>query len=61
MNAPEADFELLEHHRIVRRLEKKLDHMLREKQYGSLEDAYWLIHRAALAAKRRVRKLAHER
>jgi len=55
------DLELEEHHRLIRGMEKKLDALLREGQYGSLEDAYWLIHKAALAAKRRIRRLASER
>lgn len=54
---PEADVVLEEHHRIVRRLDSQLDKMLREKQYGSLDDAYWLISRQALEARRRLRKL----
>ena len=55
------DFELEEHHRIVRRLESDLDRLLRDGQYGSLEDAYALIENQARLAKRRVRRLARER
>lgn len=55
------DEELEEHHRMIRGLEKKLDRLVREGQYGNLEDAYWLIHKASLAAKRRIRRIASER
>jgi hypothetical protein len=58
---PEADLELEEHHRVVRRLESKIDSLLRERQYASLEDAYWDISRQALAARRRLRKVCNER
>jgi hypothetical protein len=52
--------ELEEHHRIVRRLDGDIDRLLREKQYGSLDDAYWLISRQALLARRSLRRLARE-
>jgi hypothetical protein len=55
------DLELEEHHRIIRRLDVDLDRLLRDRQIGSLEDAYWIIARAATAARRRLRKLANER
>ena len=58
---PEADLELEEHHRAVRRLESKIDSLLREKEYASLEDAYWDISRQALAARRRLRRITSER
>jgi hypothetical protein len=58
---PESDIELEEHHRIVRRLESELDRLLRERQYGSLDDAYWLISRQALQARRRLRKICESR
>jgi hypothetical protein len=59
--SPENDLELEEHHRIVRRLDSDLDRLLRDKQYGSLDDAYWLISRQALLARRKLRKVARER
>lgn len=55
------DIELEDHHRIVRRLECDLDRLMREGQYGSLEDAYAVIENQARLAKRRVRRLARER
>jgi hypothetical protein len=55
------DLTLEEHHRIIRRLDSELDRLLRDRQVGSLEDAYWLISRQALEARRRLRKLANER
>jgi hypothetical protein len=55
------DIELEDHHRIVRRLEGELDRLMREGQYGSLEDAYALIENQARLARRRVRRLANER
>ena len=55
------DLELEEHHRIIRRLEMDLDRLMRDGQYGSLEDAYALLEVQARYAKRRVRRLANER
>lgn len=55
------DLELEEHHRIIRRLDCELDRLLRDRQVGSLDDAYWLISRQALEARRRLRKIARER
>jgi hypothetical protein len=54
------DMELEEHHRIVRRLDGELDRLLRDGQVGSLDDAYFLISRQALLARRRLRKLAND-
>ena len=54
------DMELEEHHRIVRRLDGDLDRLLRDGQVGSLDDAYWLISRNALLARRKLRKLLRE-
>jgi len=58
---PENDMQLEEHHRVVRRLDSEIDRLLRDKQYGSLDDAYWLISRQALQARRRLRKLCASR
>ena len=55
------NLELEEHHRIIRHLESQIDRMLREKQVGNLEDAYWLISRQALLARRKLRRMAYER
>jgi hypothetical protein len=55
------DLELEEHHRIVRRLEGDLDRLLRDGQFGSLEDAYTIIENQARLARRRLRKIARER
>ena len=55
------DMELEEHHRVIRALDGKLDKLMRERQYGSLEDAYWIISQRATQARRRLRKLANER
>jgi hypothetical protein len=55
------DLELEEHHRIVRRLEGDLDRLLRDGQFGSLEDAYTIIENQARLARRRLRRLARER
>jgi hypothetical protein len=55
------DIELEEHHRIVQRMAGELDRLLRERQRGSLDDAYWIISRQALQARRRLRKICESR
>ena len=55
------DLELNEHHNIVKTLSQDLDRLTRNAQYGSLEDAYWMISNHAMLARRRLRRLARER
>lgn len=55
------DLELQEHHRLIKALNQKLDRLMSDGQYGSLADAYWSISQHALMARRKLRRMAHER